>query len=119
MGQASSHSMPYLPVDMVFRFFPRWTRDKAQDAFNLLHWPVSQLRGSLLLLVLLGVLPAWFLGAIGQKGQEGIFNHFRGMEITACSKCCQCLQRSVMEPGRQRFHAPFVATRAAAQDLAS
>ena len=26
--QASSHSMPYLPVDMVFRFFPRWTRDK-------------------------------------------------------------------------------------------
>ena len=24
--------MPYLPVDMVFRFFPRWTRDKATMA---------------------------------------------------------------------------------------
>ena len=22
--------MPYLPVDMVFRFFPRWTRDKVR-----------------------------------------------------------------------------------------
>ena len=36
--QASSHSMPYLPVDMVFRFFPRWTRDKAFCFCQLQFW---------------------------------------------------------------------------------
>ena len=49
--QASSDSMPYLPVDMVFRFFPRWTRDKVR--FFYWYYVVSFLMG---LGVLLGYL---------------------------------------------------------------
>ncbi|CAL1150017.1 unnamed protein product [Cladocopium goreaui] len=49
--QASSHSMPYLPVDMVFRFFPRWTRDKVR--FFYWYYLVSFLTG-------LGILMGYF-----------------------------------------------------------
>lgn len=36
--KASSDSMPYLPVDMVFRFFPRWTRDKVARRCCKVRW---------------------------------------------------------------------------------
>ncbi|CAK9009711.1 unnamed protein product [Durusdinium trenchii] len=43
LTQASGESMPYLPVDMVFRFFPRWTRDKVR--FFYWYYLVSFLLG--------------------------------------------------------------------------
>eukprot|EP00438_Fugacium_kawagutii_P029291 Skav207990 [mRNA] locus=scaffold1203:45082:46344:+ [translate_table: standard] len=65
--EASRESMPYLPVDMVFRFFPRWTRDKerlgvsclVQVRFFYWYYMVSFLMG---LGVLLGYLHTPYVG---------------------------------------------------------
>ncbi|CAJ1453686.1 unnamed protein product [Effrenium voratum] len=43
LTQASSNSIPFVPVDWVFRFFPRWTRDKVR--FLVRYYQISFFMG--------------------------------------------------------------------------